>query len=38
MSVPPGLSHSFVPSMTGEAAIYQVLKTDDSAGKTWTPQ
>lgn len=36
MSVPENLAHSFIPSMTGEAGIYQVVGTDDSAGATWT--
>jgi mannose-6-phosphate isomerase-like protein (cupin superfamily) len=35
MSVPEGLAHSFVPSMTGEAAIYQITGTHDPAGPTW---
>lgn len=35
MSVPEGLSHSAVPSMTGEAALYHVIGTDDPAGQTW---
>lgn len=37
MSVPENLAHAFAPSMTGEAAIYQVLSTDDDAGPTWKP-
>lgn len=36
MSVPENLGHAFEPSMTGEAAIYQVLGTGDAAGPTWT--
>ncbi len=36
MSVPENLPHSAVPSMTGEAALYHVLATDDPAGATWT--
>jgi quercetin dioxygenase-like cupin family protein len=36
MSVPENLAHSFVPSMTGEAALYHVVGTDDPAGQTWT--
>ncbi len=36
MSVPENLGHTFEPSMTGEAAIYQVLGTGDAAGPTWT--
>ncbi|MBO6540346.1 MAG: cupin domain-containing protein [Rhizobiaceae bacterium] len=35
MSVPENLKHSAVPSMTGEAGLYHVVATDDSAGKTW---
>lgn len=35
MSVPEGLDHSAVPSMTGEAALYHVIATDDPAGPTW---
>lgn len=35
MSVPEHLSHSVVPSMSGEAACYRVLGTDDPAGPTW---
>ena len=36
MSVPENLDHSAVPSMTGEAALYHVVGTDDPAGLTWT--
>ncbi|MDJ0628986.1 MAG: cupin [Rhodobacter sp.] len=36
MSVPGGLCHNAVPSMTGEAALYHVVATDDPAGPTWT--
>ncbi|KIC50922.1 cupin domain-containing protein [Tateyamaria sp. ANG-S1] len=35
MSVPENLAHSAVPSMTGEAALYHVVGTDDPAGPTW---
>ncbi|SPH18206.1 hypothetical protein DEA8626_01738 [Defluviimonas aquaemixtae] len=35
MSVPEDLAHSAVPSMTGEAALYHVVATDDPAGPTW---
>ena len=35
MSVPEGLMHSAVPSMSGEAALYHVVGTDDPAGPTW---
>jgi len=34
-AVPPGLKHSLVPSMTGEASLYRVVTTDDKAGPTW---
>ncbi|MGE0283433.1 MAG: cupin domain-containing protein [Rhizobiaceae bacterium] len=34
-AVPPGLRHSLVPSMTGEASLYRVVTTDDKAGPTW---
>jgi len=34
-AVPPGLRHSLVPSMTGEASLYRVVTTDDKAGATW---
>lgn len=36
MSVPENLSHSVVPSMTGEAALYHIVATGDPAGATWT--
>ncbi len=35
MSVPEGLHHAVVPAMTGEAALYHVIGTDDPAGPTW---
>ena len=35
MSVPENLRHSAVPSMSGEAALYHVIATDDPAGQTW---
>ncbi|MCK5934534.1 MAG: cupin domain-containing protein [Fulvimarina manganoxydans] len=35
-AVPPGLSHSLTPSMTGEASLYRITNTDDPAGSTWT--
>ncbi len=35
MSVPENLMHSAVPSMTGEAALYHIVATDDPAGLTW---
>ena len=33
-AVPPGLTHSLAPSMTGEASLYRVRNTDDPAGPT----
>ncbi len=36
MSVPEGLNHRAYPSMTGDAALYHVVATDDPAGATWT--
>lgn len=35
MSVPEGLMHNVVPSMTGEASLYHVVATGDPAGLTW---
>ena len=35
MSVPAGLSHSAVPSMTGEASLFHVIATDDAPGASW---
>ena len=35
MNVPAHLEHSAVPSMTGDAALYHVVATDDPAGATW---
>lgn len=35
MSVPEGLAHSVVPSMTGEASLYRVVATGEAAGATW---
>ena len=37
MSIPENTAHSFVPSMSGAAAMYQVVATDDPAGPTWKP-
>jgi hypothetical protein len=37
MSIPEGMQHTVTPSMTGEAALYRVLATQDPAGLTWTP-
>ena len=36
-AVPPRLSHSLTPSMTGEASLFRVRNTDDPAGPTWKP-
>jgi quercetin dioxygenase-like cupin family protein len=33
-AIPPGLSHSLCPAMTGEASLYRVISTDDPAGAT----
>ncbi len=35
MSVPENLDHAAWPSMTGDAALYHVVGTDDPAGPTW---
>ncbi|WP_187429440.1 hypothetical protein ROLI_032230 [Roseobacter fucihabitans] len=35
-SVPAGLMHTAVPSMTGEASLFHILATDDPAGPTWS--
>jgi hypothetical protein len=35
MSVPKDLDHTAWPSMTGEAALYHIVGTDDPAGPTW---
>ncbi|MEM6889743.1 MAG: cupin domain-containing protein [Pseudomonadota bacterium] len=34
-SVPSGLSHMAMPSMTGEASLYRIVATEDQAGPTW---
>lgn len=36
MSVPENLDHTAYPSMTGEAALYHIVGTDDPAGPTAT--
>jgi mannose-6-phosphate isomerase-like protein (cupin superfamily) len=36
-SIPAGVAYSLEPAMTGEAAIYRVVATDDPAGPTWRP-
>lgn len=33
-AIPPGISHSLTPSMTGEASLYRVVNTTDTAGAT----
>ena len=33
-ALPPGLRHRLAPSMSGEAALFRVRKTDDPAGPT----
>ena len=33
-AIPPGLAHSLVPAMSGEASLYRVTNTDDPAGAT----
>jgi len=35
MSMPEHCPYSIVPSMSGEAALYHVIATDDPAGPTW---
>ena len=34
MAVPPGLTRTLAPSMTGEASLYRIRNTDDAAGPT----
>lgn len=34
-ALPPGLSHSLTPLMTGLAACYRIRDTDDPPGRTW---
>ncbi|MBO6755648.1 MAG: cupin domain-containing protein [Roseibium sp.] len=36
-AIPPGLSHSLTPSMSGEASLFRIMNTDDPAGPTWQP-
>jgi len=35
MSVPENMGFAAIPSMTGEAAMYQIVATGDPAGLTW---
>lgn len=37
MSVPENLPHRAMPSMTGDAALYHIVATEDAAGATWVP-
>jgi len=37
MSMPEHIKHAAVPSMTGDAALYHIIATDDPAGPTWSP-
>ncbi|TPW27158.1 cupin domain-containing protein [Pararhizobium mangrovi] len=36
-AVPPDFDHTLEPSMSGEASLYRVSNTDDTAGATWKP-
>lgn len=36
-AIPPGLKHSLVPSMSGEASLYRVISNNDAAGPTQLP-
>ena len=36
MTVPENLDHAVLPSMTGDAALYHIVATDDPAGPTWS--
>ena len=35
VSMPEGVAHAAYPSMTGDAALYHIIGTDDPAGPTW---
>lgn len=37
MSIPEDFAHKIAPSMTGEAALYRIIATDDPPGPTWKP-
>ena len=37
MSVPADLDHTAVPAMSGDAALFHIVATDDPAGPTWVP-
>jgi len=34
VAIPPGLSHSLAPAVTGEASLYRIMNTTDPAGAT----
>ena len=36
-AVPPGVTRTLEPTMSGEASLYRVRNTDDEAGPTWKP-
>jgi mannose-6-phosphate isomerase-like protein (cupin superfamily) len=36
-AVPPDLTHTLFPAMTGEASLFRVRGTDDPAGPSWKP-
>ena len=36
VAIPPHLSHSLKPAMSGPASLYRVWSNDDPAGPTWT--
>jgi hypothetical protein len=36
-AIPPGLTRSLTPAMTGESSLYRIRNTDDPAGPTWRP-
>jgi mannose-6-phosphate isomerase-like protein (cupin superfamily) len=33
-AIPPNLAHGISPAMTGEASLYRIRNTDDTAGPT----
>ena len=35
ITFPENLEHKLESSMTGEAALYRIIATDDPAGPTW---
>ena len=36
IAIPPHLSHSLAPAMSGAASLYRVWSNEDEAGPTWT--